>query len=210
MSQIHCTHSPGHLHGVLGEIDDPVDQVEGAKRKWEEDARVLVDDAGAGQNVVGRHGRALLQEGLGIDRRVGEGLCRSIKQRRRIHSFFEHTAGVHLQEREREHTEYIRNKQKLFKHTQLAAYGHMLDYGHVVDASSVTLLALARVAFSNSCPVITHSSGQERIIIIWRWNPSRYLLYETDYVLEEGKLISLLLPLQLQLCWPLTSRFKSI
>lgn len=55
-SPISCMHSPGHLHGVLGEIDDPVDQVEGAERKREEDARVLVDDAGSGQNVVGRHG----------------------------------------------------------------------------------------------------------------------------------------------------------
>lgn len=96
-------HSPGHLHGVLGEIDDPVDQVEGAERKREEDARVLVNDAGAGQNVVGGHGRALLQEGLGVDGRVGEGLCRAIKQRCRIHSFFEHTAGVHLQETVRTH-----------------------------------------------------------------------------------------------------------
>lgn len=29
--------SPGHLHRVLGEIDDPVDQVESAKRQGEED-----------------------------------------------------------------------------------------------------------------------------------------------------------------------------
>lgn len=29
---------PGHLHCVLGEIDNPVDQVEGAKRKGEKDA----------------------------------------------------------------------------------------------------------------------------------------------------------------------------
>lgn len=99
-SKIICPHSPGHLHGVLGEIDDPVDQVEGAERKREEDARVLVDDAGAGQDVVGRHGRALLQEGLGVDGRVGEGFGRSVKQRRRIHSFLEHGAGVHLQETE--------------------------------------------------------------------------------------------------------------
>lgn len=47
--------SPGHLHRVLGEIDDPVDQVEGAKRKREQDAGVFVDDAGAGENVVGRY-----------------------------------------------------------------------------------------------------------------------------------------------------------
>lgn len=99
-SKISCPHSPGHLHGVLGEIDDPVDQVEGAERKREEDARVLVDDAGAGQNVVGRHGRALLQEGLGVDGRVGESFGRSIEQRRRIHSFLEHGAGVHLRETE--------------------------------------------------------------------------------------------------------------
>lgn len=99
-SKIICQNSPGHLHGVLGEIDDPVDQVEGAERKREEDARVLVDDAGAGQDVVGWHGRALLQEGLGVDRRVGEGFGGSVKQRRRIHSFLEHGAGVHLRETE--------------------------------------------------------------------------------------------------------------
>lgn len=52
----HAICSPGHLHGVLGEIDDPVDQVEGAKRKGKEDAGVFVDDAGASQNVVGRYG----------------------------------------------------------------------------------------------------------------------------------------------------------
>lgn len=143
-SLIGCTHSPGHLHGVLGEIDDPVDQVEGAEGKREEDARVLVDDAGAGQDVVGRHGRALLEEGLGVDGRVGEGLCRPIKQRCRIYSFFEHAAGIHLQEAERTN--------------------RIHKMGHVVGASSVPLLALAHVAFSNSCPVITHSSGQGRNI----------------------------------------------
>lgn len=115
-SKIRC-HSPGHLHGVLGEIDDPVDQVEGAERKREEDARVLVDDAGAGQNVVGRHGRALLQEGLGVDGRVGEGFGRSIKQRRRIHSLLEHGAGVHLRETE---TAELRNKPDRFQHNELA------------------------------------------------------------------------------------------
>lgn len=49
----HAICSPGHLHGVLGEIDDPVDQVEGAEGKGEEDAGVFVDDAGASQDVVG-------------------------------------------------------------------------------------------------------------------------------------------------------------
>lgn len=44
--------SPGHLHRVLGEIDDPVDQVESTKRQWEEDTGVFVDDAGPSENIV--------------------------------------------------------------------------------------------------------------------------------------------------------------
>lgn len=48
--------------------------------------------------------------------------------------------------RQREDPEYIRINGKLLKH-RLAVYGHVVDYGHVSDASSVTLLALAHVAF---------------------------------------------------------------
>lgn len=47
--------SPGRFHCVLGEIDDPVDQVESAKGEREEDAGVLVNNAGASQYVVGRN-----------------------------------------------------------------------------------------------------------------------------------------------------------
>lgn len=125
-------HSPGHLHCVLGQIDDPVDQVEGAERKREEDARVLVDDAGAGQNIVGRHGGALLQEGLGVDGRVGEGFCRSIKQRCRIHSFFEHGAGVHLRETERTH----RTIEGQARPVQTQQARHVADASSVNDRSS--------------------------------------------------------------------------
>lgn len=94
--------SPGHLHGVLGEIDDPVDQVESAERQREEDAGVFVDDAGAGQNVVGRDGGALLQEGLGVDGRVGKRFGGAVKERRRVHPLLQHAAGVHLGERKGE------------------------------------------------------------------------------------------------------------
>lgn len=45
--------SPGRLHSVLGEIDDPVDQVKSAKGERKEDAGVLVNDAGASQYIVG-------------------------------------------------------------------------------------------------------------------------------------------------------------
>lgn len=100
--------SPGHLHGVLGEIHNPVDQVERAERQGEEDAGVFVDDAGAGQNVVGRYGRALLQEGLGVDRRVGEGFGWAVKQRRRVHPLLQHTAGIHLGEGERKYIESLK------------------------------------------------------------------------------------------------------
>lgn len=86
--------SPGRLHGVLGEIDNPVDQVEGAKGEWEEDAGVLVDDAGAGQDVVVRDGRALLQEGLGADWWVGEGLGGALEERRRIHPLLQHATAA--------------------------------------------------------------------------------------------------------------------
>lgn len=94
--------SPGHLHGVLGEIDDPVDQVESAERQREEDAGVFVDDAGAGQNVVGRDSGALLQEGLGVDGRVGKRFGGTVKERRRVHPLLQHAAGVHLGETKRE------------------------------------------------------------------------------------------------------------
>lgn len=93
--------SPGHLHGVLGEIDDPVDQVESAERQREEDAGVFVDDAGAGQNVVGRDSGALLQEGLGVDGRVGKRFGGTVKERRRVHPLLQHAAGVHLGEAKR-------------------------------------------------------------------------------------------------------------
>lgn len=43
------TYIPGILHGVLGQIDVPVDQVEEGEGQGEEDAGVLVDGAGAGQ-----------------------------------------------------------------------------------------------------------------------------------------------------------------
>lgn len=43
------TYIPGILHGVLGQIDVPVDQVKEGKGQGEEDAGVLVDGAGAGQ-----------------------------------------------------------------------------------------------------------------------------------------------------------------
>lgn len=89
--------SPGHLHGVLGEIHDPVDQVEGAEGQREEDAWVLVDDAGARQHVVGRHRRALLQEGLRVDRRVGEGLGGAVEGEAGVHPLLQgHAAGLHL------------------------------------------------------------------------------------------------------------------
>lgn len=100
--------SPGHFHRVLGEIDDPVDQVEGAKRKREQDAGVFVDDAGAGQNVVGRYSRTLLQEGLSVDRWVGKRFCRPVKQWGRVHPLLQHTAGIHLGEAKRKDIESIR------------------------------------------------------------------------------------------------------
>lgn len=40
---------PGGLHGVLCQVDVPVDEVEEAEGQGEEDAGVLVDGAGAGQ-----------------------------------------------------------------------------------------------------------------------------------------------------------------
>lgn len=86
--------SPGRLHSVFGEIDDPVDQVESAKGERKEDAGVLVNDAGASQYIVGRNSWALLQEGLGTDRRVGECFCRAFKELRRIHSLLQHTTST--------------------------------------------------------------------------------------------------------------------
>ena len=94
----HAICSPGHLHGVLGEIHDPVDQVEGAKREGEEDAGVFVDDAGAGQHVVVRYSRALLQEGLGVDRWVGERFGRAVEQLSGVHPLLQHASGIHLGE----------------------------------------------------------------------------------------------------------------
>lgn len=40
---------PGSLHGVLSQVDVPVDQVEEAKGHWEKNAGILVDGASAGQ-----------------------------------------------------------------------------------------------------------------------------------------------------------------
>lgn len=100
--KIHAICSPGHLHRVLGEIDDPVDQVEGAERKGEEDAGVFVDDAGASQDVVGRYGWALLQEGLGVNRWVGKCFCRAVKQRGRVHPLLQHTARIHLENKRKD------------------------------------------------------------------------------------------------------------
>lgn len=94
----HAICSPWHLHGVLGEIDNPVDQVKGAKRKGKEDAWVFVNDAGASQNVVGWYCWALLQESLGINRWVGECFGRALKKWGRVHSLLQHTAGIHLQQ----------------------------------------------------------------------------------------------------------------
>lgn len=88
--------SPGHLHGVLGEIDNPVDQVEGSERKGKEDAGVFVNDAGAGQNIVGRHGRTLLQEGLGVHGRVGERFGWPIERRGGVHPLLQYAAGIDL------------------------------------------------------------------------------------------------------------------
>lgn len=97
----HAICSPWHLHGVLSEIDDPVDQVKGAKGKREEDAGVFVDDAGAGQNVVVWYSRTLLQEGLGIDGWVGKCFGRPFKQKGRVHPLLQHIARIHLGEAER-------------------------------------------------------------------------------------------------------------
>lgn len=43
------TSVPGTLHGVLGHVDVPVDEVEEAEGQGKEDAGVLVDGACAGQ-----------------------------------------------------------------------------------------------------------------------------------------------------------------
>lgn len=40
---------PGPLHGVLGQVDVPVDEVEEGEGQGEEDPGVHVDGAGAGQ-----------------------------------------------------------------------------------------------------------------------------------------------------------------
>ena len=66
--------SPGLLHGVLGQVHGPVDDVEEGEGEGEEDAGVLVDGAGPGQLGVGRHRRALLEEdGHGVALAGGHG-----------------------------------------------------------------------------------------------------------------------------------------
>lgn len=72
------------LHGVFGEIYDPVDEVEGAKREREKNARVLVDNAGAAQHVVGRRGRALRP--IVVQLRA-ELLSRRLQAAAQVHSF---------------------------------------------------------------------------------------------------------------------------
>lgn len=56
------TDVPGTLHGVLGQVDVPVDQVEEGEGQGEEDAGIRVDGAGAGQLRDWRKCGALLEE----------------------------------------------------------------------------------------------------------------------------------------------------
>lgn len=61
-TDIDRTGLPGGLHGVLGQVDVPVDQVEEGEGQGEEDAGVRVDGAGAGQLWDLRERGALLEE----------------------------------------------------------------------------------------------------------------------------------------------------
>ncbi len=56
-------HRPGLLHGVLAEVDAPVDEVEDPEGQREEHAGVFVYGAGACQHHVGWHVRAREEDG---------------------------------------------------------------------------------------------------------------------------------------------------
>lgn len=56
-------HRPGLFHGVLAEVDVPVDEVEDPKGQREEDAGVCVYGTGASQHHVGWEVRAREEDG---------------------------------------------------------------------------------------------------------------------------------------------------
>ena len=84
------------LHGVFGEINDPVDQVEGAEGQREEDARVLVDDAGASEHVVGGHGGALGAVVGRLRTRELSVLSGALQTARRVHPLLQDAGGVQM------------------------------------------------------------------------------------------------------------------
>lgn len=80
---------PG-LHSVFGEIDNPVDQVEGPEGQRKKDARVFVNNTSC-QRVDGRDSGALLME----TRLWSSGEpVRSISLRDRVQPFLQHTSRV--------------------------------------------------------------------------------------------------------------------
>lgn len=83
---------PGFFHGLLGQVNVPVGQVEEGEGHREENAGVLVDGAGAGQLRDGRKCRALLQED-GQRRRVSRFAARH-RVVPPLQAF--HNAAVHL------------------------------------------------------------------------------------------------------------------
>lgn len=64
-------HRPGLFHGVLAEVDEPVDEVEDPEGQREEDAGVFVYGTGACQHHVGWDGRALKEDGIAIPGSLG-------------------------------------------------------------------------------------------------------------------------------------------
>lgn len=81
---------PG-LHSVFGEIDNPVDQVEGPEGQRKKDARVLVNNTSLYQHVAGRDSGALLME---IRLWWSGEPVRSISLRERVQPFLQHTSRV--------------------------------------------------------------------------------------------------------------------
>lgn len=60
--ELNVARVPGTLHGVLDQVDVPVDEVEEGEGQGKEDTGVRVDGAGAGQLRDLRKSRALLEE----------------------------------------------------------------------------------------------------------------------------------------------------